>query len=229
MSEENDFERSWLTKFSQCLDEIAGGEIRKKVVVGSEGLSDRSSPQEVVAWSKQAMERLETLVDAKRRRAVMAGCACQYSRSDLQAMRKAYETTKDADLAHRMLQEQFEAFLKDSLKLKEELIKEIVNKGWGVAGVKKGNTIIATKIPKGSTLVKYMEETNREKKRQYYCHCPRVREALKSSETISPVYCYCGAGYYKGIWEEILQKPVEVEALTSVLGGDEVCTIAIHI
>jgi hypothetical protein len=229
MSEEDDFERAWLTKFSNGLDEMVGEEIRKAVMEGSEGLSDRSSPREVVAWSKQAMERLELLVDEEKRRSVMTGCACQYPRSDLQAMRNAYETTRDVDLAHRMLQERFEAFLKNSLKLREELIKEIVTRGWGVAGVKKGNAIIATKIPKGSNLVQYMEETDREKKRQYYCHCPRVREALKSSETISPVYCYCGAGYYKGIWEEILQKPVEVEALTSVLGGDDVCTIAVHI
>ena len=71
--------------------------------------------------------------------------------------------------------------------------------------------------------------TDPEKKRQVYCHCPRVRDALKTGVTISPAYCYCGAGFYKGIWEEILQAPVEVEVLKSVLKGDQVCTIAIHL
>jgi predicted hydrocarbon binding protein len=52
---------------------------------------------------------------------------------------------------------------------------------------------------------------------------------LKSSETISATYCYCGAGYYQGIWEEILQQPVEVELLESVLQGDQVCKVAIHL
>jgi predicted hydrocarbon binding protein len=56
-----------------------------------------------------------------------------------------------------------------------------------------------------------------------------VREVLKTSDTISPTYCYCGAGFYKGIWEEILQQPVEVEVLKSILNGDDVCTIAIHL
>jgi len=42
-------------------------------------------------------------------------------------------------------------------------------------------------------------------------------------------YCYCGAGFYKGIWEEILQEPVEVEVLESVLKANEVCKIAIHL
>jgi predicted hydrocarbon binding protein len=42
-------------------------------------------------------------------------------------------------------------------------------------------------------------------------------------------YCYCGAGFYKDIWEEILQQPVEVELLSSVLQGDDTCQVAIHL
>lgn len=128
-----------------------------------------------------------------------------------------------------MLKEQFESFLKGTLGLDEKLKEEILKRGWGLAGIKKGNTIIATKIPKSGYLAEYIKETNPEKKRQYYCHCPRMRDALKTSEAISPTYCYCGAGFYKGIWEEILQKPVEVKLLESVLKGDDVCKIAVHL
>ena len=229
MPETLDFEQAWLAKFSSGLDEIAGEEIRKKVMRGSEALSSQSGRQEVIDWSKRAMERLDSLVDEKRRRAVMAGCSCQYPKADLQEMRKTYEATGDVDLVHQMLQEQFESFLKDSLQLSDVLTEEIVGRGWGAAGVKRDNTIIATKIPKSGYLVEYMKETDPDKKRQYYCHCPRVREVLKTAESISATYCYCGAGFYKGIWEEILQAPVEVEVLESVLKGDEVCTIAIHL
>jgi predicted ArsR family transcriptional regulator len=144
-------------------------------------------------------------------------------------MRKAYEATKDLDLVHQMLQEQFELFLQNTLKLNSELIDKIIKSGWGMAAVKKGNKIIATKIPKSGYLVDYMRETDPEKKRQYYCHCPRLRDVLKTSETIPATYCYCGAGFYKGIWEEILQAPVEVEMLASVLKGDEVCTVEIRL
>jgi hypothetical protein len=226
---EHDFERTWLGRFSSWLDEIAGEEIRKQVIEGSEELSSHSSPQEVIVWSKGAMERLDTLVDEEKRKAIMTGCACQYPRSELQEMRQRYEETKDIDAVHLMLQEQFESFLKDTLQLNDDLFEEIVKRGWGLAGINKGDRIIATKIPKSGYLEDYMKETDPEAKRQYYCHCPRVREALKSSETISPTYCYCGAGFYKGIWEEILQKPVEVEVLETVLAGDEVCKIAIYL
>ena len=37
------------------------------------------------------------------------------------------------------------------------------------------------------------------------------------------------AWLYKGIWEEILQQPVQVQVLESVLQGDQVCKIAVHL
>ena len=43
------------------------------------------------------------------------------------------------------------------------------------------------------------------------------------------LFCYCGAGFYKGIWEEIIQEEVKVEVLESVLKGDDVCKIAIYL
>lgn len=229
MPDDQDFERAWLEKLSRCLDEIAGEGVRRRVMQGSEGLSSQSGRDEVVAWSQRAMERLDALVGEKERRDVMTGCACQYPKSELQEARQVYESTGNIDLAHRKLQEQFESFLRDVLALDDDLFAEIVRRGWGLAGIRRGDTIIATKIPKSGFLVEYMRETDPEKRRQCYCHCPRVRDALKASEAISTTYCYCGAGFYKGVWEEILQKPVEVEVLESVLQGDDVCKVAVHL
>jgi hypothetical protein len=229
MSETYDFERAWLAKFSSGLEEVAGEEIRKQVMAGSEGLSALSDRDQVIDWSRQAMARLDALVDPQGRKEIMTGCACQYPKSQLQGIKRTFADTQDLDLAHRMLQEQFEAFLVDTLQLSDELVQEIVARGWGAAGVKDGNTIVATKIPKSGFLVEYMNEPDPEVKRQHYCHCPRVRDALKTQDTISATYCYCGAGFYKGIWEEILGEPVEVELLQSVLRGDDVCQIAIEL
>jgi hypothetical protein len=229
MSEVRDFERAWLNKFSCCLNEIAGEDIRRQVMQGSEGLSSQSDRGEVIAWSQRAMERLDALVGEKERRDIMAGCACQCPKSELQEARQVYKSTGDTDLAHRKLQERFEVFLKDMLALDDDLFAEIVRRGWGLAGVRHGDIIMATKIPKSGFLIEYMRETDPGKRRQLYCHCPRIREMLKTSEEISATYCYCGAGFYKGIWEEILQRPVEVEVLESVLQGDDACKIAIHL
>jgi len=86
MPQEQDFERAWLAKFSRCLDEIAGQEIRKKVMKGNGKLSSHSSRQEVIGWTKVAMERLESLIDEEKHKRVMTGCACQYPKSALQRM-----------------------------------------------------------------------------------------------------------------------------------------------
>lgn len=229
MTEREDFERAWLTKFSDGLDRIAGKETRAQVMQGSEGLSSQSHPQEVIAWSRAAMARLEASVDEQKCREIMTRCACQYPKAHLQAIRQVYQTTGDVDRAQAMLQQQFETLLRDTLKLSEEMIAEIVGRGWGSAGVRQGDTIIATKIPKSGYLLQYMQETDPEKRRQCYCHCPRIREVLKTSETLPAIYCYCGAGFYQGIWEEITRPPVEVEVLESVLRGDQVCQVAIHL
>ena len=229
MSESNDFEQAWLEKFSQQLDAVAGVDIRCAVMAGSERSLFASSQAESIDWTRGAMERLDELVDEDGRRQIMLGCACQYPKASLRPMRDAYTESGDADLAHRMLQEQFEQFLTETLQLDAEMIAEIVEKGWGAAGVKQGDTIIATKIPKSGYLVEYWRETDPDKRRALYCHCPRVRDALKSGGTLSSTYCYCGAGFYKGIWEEITQEPVEIELLESVLAGGDVCKVAIHL
>ncbi|MFN2243047.1 MAG: hypothetical protein ACK2U2_12230 [Anaerolineae bacterium] len=224
-----DFERAWLGKLSACLAESAGEEIRHLVMAGSEELSAQSGSTMVIEWTQRAMQRLESLADAETANSVLAGCACQHSREGLRAARQAYETTGELAAAHRILQEQFESFLRDSLHLREEHVEAVVSRGWGLAGILEGNRILATKIPKSGTLATYLAETDTEKRRQLYCHCPRVRDILKTRESLPVIYCYCGAGFYKGIWEEILQAPVRVEVLQSVLGGDEVCSIAVYL
>ncbi|MDH4211956.1 MAG: DUF6144 family protein [candidate division WOR-3 bacterium] len=224
-----DFEKTWLGKFSTCIERATSVEIREKIMAGSEVLSDITERKKVADWSKRAMDRLDELVDAEKRVEIMTACSCQFPKADLQGIRKRYEETGDIDLVLDMLQEKFVSFLRNGLDLNADMITDIVERGWGLAGRRAGNKIIATKIPKSTYIMEYLEETDAVKKRAIYCHCPRIRDALRTDLNISPTYCYCGAGYYKGIWEEILQRPVMVELLESVLKGDDVCRIAIHL
>jgi predicted hydrocarbon binding protein len=229
VTETFDFDLAWMEKFRTHLDKTVGEEIREVVIQGGENLSAESSRLEVIEWTQQAMERLDSLVDERTNCSVLSACTCHYPKANLQEIKAVYATSKDIDRVHGMLQEQFEAFLKDTMQVSEEMFAEIISRGWGSAGIKRGNTIVATKIPKSGHLIEYMDEADPEMRRQYYCHCPRVREAVKDNLMISTTYCYCGAGFYKGIWEEILQRPVEVEVLESVLSGGDVCKIAIHL
>ncbi|UCF70257.1 MAG: hypothetical protein JSW49_08675 [candidate division WOR-3 bacterium] len=224
-----DFERYWLSKLSTSLERSVGPDIRAKIMEGSEDLSDGTDRSEVVAWSARAMALLDERVEAAKRFDVMTGCACQCPNTELRGIRAKYEETSDIDIVLEMLQKKFVSFLKDELKLSATVVDVIIRKGWGLAGRREGGKIIATKIPKSAYIADYLKETDPVKKRAIYCHCPRIRGALMSGVSISSTYCYCGAGYYRGIWEEILQERVRVELLESVLKGDDVCTIAIHL
>ena len=229
MSDTFDFERYWLTKFGDCLEAVGGPAVRQQVLQGSQVLSDDTPRAAVISWTQEAVQRMGSVLDEEQQKQVMTGCACRYPKENLQDMRRTYAETGDIRLVHQMLLDQFASFLRNTLELSEEMTAEILDLGWGAAGVLQADRIIATKIPKSGNLTAYLEETDREQRRRDYCHCPRVRAALETEETIPPIYCYCGAGFYRGIWEEILGQPVRVEVLETVLGGGDVCRIAVHL
>lgn len=222
-----DFERSWQSKLATGLDQHLEPIERDRVLTGGELLTMESSTKDKVIWSCGMLNRLEEVADEKARQDIMTGCACQYPKADLEDARDIYLKTGDVDQVINLLQANFEGFLRDILKLDEDLINELIHKGWGVAGVREGRKIISTKIPKSSYIVEYFEAEDPQEKRKLYCHCPRVRDSVGDNPQLPLEYCYCGAGFYKGIWETILQVPVQVEVLESVMMGGDVCKIAI--
>ena len=229
MTVEPDFERRWQAKLSAYIDEVAGPEVRARVTAGGEFLTDASDRDDIIRWSADAIGRLSHLVEAPVLRGIMTRCACHYPAPDLQPIRKHYAETHNIRSAHDLLQEQFKAFLRGVMGLEEEVVAEIVSRGWGSAGVLDGHTIIATKIPKSGYLREYLAEPSRERRRELYCHCPRVRDATRLGIPLPTDYCYCGAGFYKDIWETIIGQPVEVELLDSIVMGGEVCRVAVHL
>ena len=58
------------------------------------------------------------------------------------------------------------------------------------------------------------------------CYCGAVS---KTKEKIPLTYCYCGAGWFKRVFEEALSKPVKVEVLQTIANGADTCEFRIHI
>lgn len=113
-------------------------------------------------------------------------------------------------------------------EITQEVIDFVKNDPFIESGVRKGDSIIIKKIPHMTK--HYLEETDISKKRYYYCHCPWVKEAfLESDKPLSPVFCNCSAGYYKAYWEIVLDQPVKVEVLESLLNGDPICRFVVHL
>ena len=58
------------------------------------------------------------------------------------------------------------------------------------------------------------------------CYCGSVS---KAAEPIPLTYCYCSCGWYKMLFETVLERSVEVELLSSIAQGADACRFAIRI
>ena len=95
-------------------------------------------------------------------------------------------------------------------------------------GVRAGNIVYETKIPYNTKA--YLEETDPQKKRYHYCHCPWAKESLRHGAlTVTPMWCQCSGGFHKRQYEVIFGQPIHAEVLQTVLQGDPVCRFAIYL
>lgn len=58
------------------------------------------------------------------------------------------------------------------------------------------------------------------------CYCGSVSQ---TKEKIPLIYCYCGAGWYKRLFQEVLGKQVGVKVLKSIASGAETCDLEIRV
>lgn len=95
-------------------------------------------------------------------------------------------------------------------------------------GVREGNIVYETKIPYNTKA--YLAETDPDKKRYHYCHCPWAKESLPQGEkTVTPKWCQCSGGFHKRKYEVIFGQSLHAEVIHNVLQGDPVCRFAIHL
>lgn len=58
------------------------------------------------------------------------------------------------------------------------------------------------------------------------CYCGAVN---KTKTRFSPTYCHCSCGWYRQLFESLLNRPVRVELLGSIIQGNDSCRFKIHI
>ncbi len=58
------------------------------------------------------------------------------------------------------------------------------------------------------------------------CYCGSVSH---TREPISATYCRCSCGWFRELFETLLERPVEVELLSSIIQGHDRCGFAIRI
>ncbi len=89
------------------------------------------------------------------------------------------------------------------------------------------DTLFVTKIPYDTD--RYLNAEDQRTKHYYGCHCPFAREAIKAGKKLPERFCYCSAGFAKFPFEVILDQPLKVKVLKSILAGDDICRFAIDL
>jgi hypothetical protein len=66
--------RGQIREIEGNVERFAGADVREQVMEGSEGITDSSKPAKVALWVKDAVERLDALVDEGTRNQIMMQC-----------------------------------------------------------------------------------------------------------------------------------------------------------
>ena len=137
--------------------------------------------------TKKFMEKLETALGEKACKEVLLSGPHAGSKKEYLAERKAFLESEGIDdflrRRHNEYISELEQHMKEgTLYFTQEIDKEVLdyvrNTPTCQNGVREDKIIYVTKIPYMAK--QYLNEKNKKMKRYYYCHCPWVREAIKS-------------------------------------------------
>jgi hypothetical protein len=110
----------------------------------------------------------------------------------------------------------------------DEVVEYVREEPLIARGIREGNILYEAKIPHQTA--EFLAESDPQKKRYHYCHCPWAKESLKAGiSNIPATFCNCSAGFHKKRWEVIFDQKLKAEVIESVLQGDDWCKIAIHL
>lgn len=226
--------------FHNLYDEVEkelGKEMREKIFAGVELPKPGVDQKTKVEITKVVMDRMDELVEPEKRNEIMSSGLHRLGEAGLKRMREVFLEADDIDdfldKRQEALIERLEGYRdRDELWFTQPInddVVEYVRKNPTIEyGVREGDKVITTKIPYQT--IKWLNEKDPLKKKYHYCHCFWVRESLKKEDSlISSSFCYCSAGFYKQQWDAILDQPVKVDMVESVLKGDPVCKFAIHL
>ncbi|MFW9873240.1 MAG: hypothetical protein ACFFG0_09075, partial [Candidatus Thorarchaeota archaeon] len=195
----------WDKKLANSLDRVLGEKARRKIMKGREDLfTIKSRNEERTQWIKSVIERIDRVAKEYEKYDILSLCAHNFSQKRIDNLRSIYKETGNIN------------------KIIEEMHKDYA---WYEDPVLKDNVIYITKIPydpEGFEKAQTLEE-----KKAKYCHCPLVRNHF--NEGISSTFCNCSTGWYRQLWEGILERPVRIKILKSLIKGDENCEFAIYL
>ena len=195
----------WDRLLAEGAEKVLGAEARQRLMQGIESITPASSFEDYTAWIQGAIDRLDALTDDEEKKClVVSHCAHVFPQERIDRMRAIYENGAFDDILHEMYADEF----------------------WYEKPVRRGNVLYMRKNPFNPE--GYQNGATPAERRKAYCHCPFVHPYLDEIPArLSPTFCYCGAGWYRRLWEGILGQPVKIEHVETLLRGNDQCTMTI--
>jgi hypothetical protein len=226
-----------LDNLARELYETVGEEKGKEILKGIEFPPLGTTPDVKPPITKKVIERLAKNLDEKTCKKILVSNLHGIPKENYKKQRENFLKAKNVDEYLKERNAKFIELLEKhrdektlfyTQEVDDEVVEHCRNNQQIESGVRKGNIIYAEKIPYMTK--EFLNEKDENMKKYYYCHCSWVREALKTGEIEVPSkFCECSAGYYKNQWDVILDQPVDVDVVETILEGDSRCMFAIHL
>ncbi len=187
----------WERLFAEGAEKVLGVEARQQLMQGVEALTPESSFDNYTTWIQGAIERLDGLTDDEEQKCqVVSHCAHVFPQERIDQLRGIYQAGGVDDVLREMYSDHF----------------------WYEKPVRRGNVLYMRKNPYDPE--GYEHGATPAERRKAYCHCPFVHPFLDEIPAkLSPTFCFCGAGWYRRLWEGILGQPVKIEHVETLLRG----------
>ena len=199
-------DHEWTERLSQGVATVLGEEARQHVMQGVETIRVDDSAEAYHQWIHSAMSRIDSLTGDPAQKYGIVSCAAHvFPQYRIDHLKKIYQGKQDID----------------------DVLREMyTDPDWYEDPVRKGNQLFMRKIPYDPAAL--AKATTPAERRQAYCHCAIVRPYLKDSPAkISPTFCWCGSGWYRRLWESILEKPIQVDHVETLVTGGDCCRLVI--
>lgn len=199
-------DHEWDRRLSEGVDRVLGPQARQQVMAGIERLTPGSPAGAYRDWIHTAMRRIDSLTDDPAEKYQMVSCAAHvFPPHRIERLRGLYEQRHDVD----------------------DVLREMYrDPDWYEDPVRKGSRLYMRKVPFNREA--YEKAATPGERRQAYCHCAFVRPYLVESPAgISPTFCWCGAGWYRQLWEGVLGRPIRVDHVETLVKGNDCCTLVI--
>lgn len=189
-----------IREFSQRVEELAGSEVRQKVMQDSREVPEAFNSAQGALDYKDAVERLELLVDNETCGKILSTCGCTCQSLYDQAVFKARE-------------------LRQTYATEDEFLDNFQVFDNGTRIERNGKDLIQRFNP-GKMFAGWPE---------IRCACMLIG-GLPKDVYASPMVCECSRAFTQQRWETILGRPVAVEIVsTPIISDTDECTFVIHL